>query len=579
MDGLAGALRSFLGGASRRPDAGPQSNKDFWISDSMATVCYDCDVPFSLLVRRHHCRHCGRLFCSKCTAHSLPATSGAPGGDPVRVCNFCFQRSRAGGAAAAEEPREGEDSGDEAAPQPPLGPAAQLLRRGTLTASAALAAFVEPLWAGGALASNHPGEHDSAGEGTQQAQSEEGVRALASFRGAEEEESDSDSEGLITQGPLATALRSAALASLLEDLGSNGEGAQDGSLSGASAAAAARTGAAAAQADLLPASSESTDVGDAHPLSAREEAGGEAGDAREAASAAAADASFSSWLADLHSRDAASQELPAPAPPAGWCSGEALFEGGEEAGSGVWAPRNPPAGEGGDTTAAAACRAALHEAGSAHLRAVVRQALVAGGVPHAEEWVPILADLAAAAAAAIQPSSAGGAGYSMDPRDYVCVKRIPGGQRGDSRLVRGVACRRSVAHKRMATTVEAPRLLLLGGALQYQRVEGRLSSLDTLLEQERAHLRVACSRAVALQPSVVLVEKSCARYAQVRGPTRADRGCLPPRADPLPSATLSSTGAAAHRRRLPRPQRQARRAAPSGGSHRRAGGARLRRAA
>ena len=524
MDGPWGALRSFLGSSSRRPEEGPK-DKDFWIADSMATVCYDCDAPFSLLLRRHHCRHCGRLFCAKCTAHSLPATAGAPGGDPVRVCNFCFQRSRSGGAAAAEEPRDGEDSGGDDAP--PLNPAAQLLRRGTLTASAALAAFVEPLWAsasssgGGALASTRPGDGDDAGEGGHPAQSEEGVRALASFlRGGEEEESDSDSEGLTAQVPLAaSALRNAALASLLEDLGNGEEAAQDGSLSGGTstaAAAPARTGAAAEEADLLPASSESTDVGDAHPLSAREDAIGEAGDAREAASAAAADASFTSWLADLHARDAASQEVPSPGPPAGWCSGEAVFEAGDDAAaSSVWAPpQPPPSGEAGDTTAAAACRAALHEAGAVHLRAVVRQALVAGGVPHAEEWVPILADLAAAAAAAIQPSSAGGAGYSMDPRDYVCVKRIPGGQRGDSRLVRGVACRRSVAHKRMATTVEAPRLLLLGGALQYQRVEGRLSSLDTLLEQERAHLRVACARAVALQPQVVLVEKSCARYAQ-----------------------------------------------------------------
>jgi len=135
-------------------------------------------------------------------------------------------------------------------------------------------------------------------------------------------------------------------------------------------------------------------------------------------------------------------------------------------------------------------------------------------VPHAGEWTPVLCELAAAAAASIQPSSAGGAAYSMDPRDYVCVKRIAGGNKSDSRLVRGVACRRSVAHKRMPTQVEAPRLLLLGGALQYQRVEGRLSSLDTLLEQERAHLRVACARVIALKPNVVLVERSCARYAQ-----------------------------------------------------------------
>eukprot|EP00959_Pyramimonas_sp_CCMP1952_P172005 3594097-Pyramimonas_sp.AAC.3 len=59
------------------------------------------------------------------------------------------------------------------------------------------------------------------------------------------------------------------------------------------------------------------------------------------------------------------------------------------------------------------------------------------------------------------------------------------------------------------------RVMLLVGALAYQRVENRLSSLDTLLDQEREYLRVAVTRIVAHQPHVLLVEKTIARYAQV----------------------------------------------------------------
>ena len=44
-------------------------------------------------------------------------------------------------------------------------------------------------------------------------------------------------------------------------------------------------------------------------------------------------------------------------------------------------------------------------------------------------------------------------------------------------------CRRNVAHRRMTSEYKNPRLLLLGGSLEYQRVPNQLSSLDTLLQQ------------------------------------------------------------------------------------------------
>lgn len=50
-------------------------------------------------------------------------------------------------------------------------------------------------------------------------------------------------------------------------------------------------------------------------------------------------------------------------------------------------------------------------------------------------------------------------------------------------LVRGVVCKKNVAHRRMTSKVDKPRLLVLGGALEYQRVTNLFSSVDTLLQQ------------------------------------------------------------------------------------------------
>lgn len=38
---------------------------DHWLKDEGAEQCNLCEVRFSLYERRHHCRNCGQLFCSK----------------------------------------------------------------------------------------------------------------------------------------------------------------------------------------------------------------------------------------------------------------------------------------------------------------------------------------------------------------------------------------------------------------------------------------------------------------------------------------------------------------------------------
>ena len=39
-----------------------------WVKDEAVTQCYECKQPFSIVVGRHHCRLCGRIFCHTCSS-------------------------------------------------------------------------------------------------------------------------------------------------------------------------------------------------------------------------------------------------------------------------------------------------------------------------------------------------------------------------------------------------------------------------------------------------------------------------------------------------------------------------------
>lgn len=58
-----------------------------WMENSSAQSCLGCSVSFSLTRRRHHCRTCGRIFCTGCSDNWImtPASSRR-----VRVCDDCF---------------------------------------------------------------------------------------------------------------------------------------------------------------------------------------------------------------------------------------------------------------------------------------------------------------------------------------------------------------------------------------------------------------------------------------------------------------------------------------------------------
>lgn len=71
----------------------------------------------------------------------------------------------------------------------------------------------------------------------------------------------------------------------------------------------------------------------------------------------------------------------------------------------------------------------------------------------------------------------------MDLRQYVHLKKIPGGSKGDSRIVHGVVCTKNVANRSMPKFTHDPNILLLSSAIDYQRVESKLISLEPLMMQ------------------------------------------------------------------------------------------------
>ncbi|KAI1731590.1 ankyrin repeats (3 copies) domain-containing protein [Ditylenchus destructor] len=51
--------------------------------------CSECDAKFTLTMRKHHCRHCGRLVCAKCSEHQMPIMKYNLAKN-VRVCALCY---------------------------------------------------------------------------------------------------------------------------------------------------------------------------------------------------------------------------------------------------------------------------------------------------------------------------------------------------------------------------------------------------------------------------------------------------------------------------------------------------------
>lgn len=136
-------------------------------------------------------------------------------------------------------------------------------------------------------------------------------------------------------------------------------------------------------------------------------------------------------------------------------------------------------------------KALLKQAAKSHLEHMVHQLVNRSLIIHSSEkkqWTEVVINLAENACKSVMPQVP--LGDMMDIRPYVNVKAIPGGHVTESAYVTGVVARKQVVHKKMRRAIKEPRVMLLSGSLQFQRVEHQMTSLDTLLEQEKKYLEI-----------------------------------------------------------------------------------------
>jgi len=103
---------------------------------------------------------------------------------------------------------------------------------------------------------------------------------------------------------------------------------------------------------------------------------------------------------------------------------------------------------------------------------------------------------------------------TMDVCEYVKIKKIPGGCMENSSLIYGVVCSKNVTNKRMKTSFQRPRILLLTCSVEFERSENKLSSFDQLRSQEYEYLKNLVARIFTHKPDIILVQGSVAKIAQ-----------------------------------------------------------------
>jgi ankyrin repeat protein len=69
----------------------PSSIVMTWIKDDFRDDCMLCYIPFTFVVRRHHCRLCGLLLCGDCCTKKVTLK---PGTSTTRCCDCCFNLLR-----------------------------------------------------------------------------------------------------------------------------------------------------------------------------------------------------------------------------------------------------------------------------------------------------------------------------------------------------------------------------------------------------------------------------------------------------------------------------------------------------
>ncbi|XP_055235499.1 1-phosphatidylinositol 3-phosphate 5-kinase isoform X13 [Gorilla gorilla gorilla] len=147
-----------------------------------------------------------------------------------------------------------------------------------------------------------------------------------------------------------------------------------------------------------------------------------------------------------------------------------------------------------------------------HMMALLQQLL--HGDSLSSSWRDIIVSLVCQVVQTVRPDVKN-QDDDMDIRQFVHIKKIPGGKKFDSVVVNGFVCTKNIAHKKMNSCIKNPKILLLKCSIEYlYREETKFTCIDPIVLQEREFLKNYVQRIVDVRPTLVLVEKTVSRIAQ-----------------------------------------------------------------
>ncbi|XP_051147662.1 1-phosphatidylinositol-3-phosphate 5-kinase FAB1B-like [Andrographis paniculata] len=497
-------------------------SRDFWMPDQSCMVCYECDAHFTLFNRRHHCRHCGRIFCAKCTSNWVPTEPSEPSAslrewDKVRVCNYCFRLWKQGLTASV-------DNGPQVSTQDVISTSPSLTSffstkssgtcgsNGIAFASISLSAKLSPHQSAiletalerrsvsEVIANDHSvdiAEHNSP----------ENQFGYTQHRSDDEEEEEYRMPLYSSRTSTYSQVSGYCGHDHLDDINSEYKSCKvhpDGyavDLKSTSSSPVQQqgydSGACEEEGRQIVSKESEHDIGDeCEALSSSLYVAGDVNCEPEDF-----DKNGVLWVPPEPEDEEDEKEA-------------IVVEENENEGAnaiGEWGYLH-------NSSSYEEHKRAMKSVVGGHFRALVAQLLEVENLLTTEDknekesWLEIITALSWEAVMLLKPDTSKGG--QMDPAGYVKVKCLASGLRNESFVVKGIVCRKNVAHRRMKSKIEKPRLLILGGALEYQRVSNALSSLDTLLQQETDHLKMAVAKIETHNPNILLVEKSVSRYAQ-----------------------------------------------------------------
>ncbi|KAG9813157.1 hypothetical protein KCU68_g20038, partial [Aureobasidium melanogenum] len=153
----------------------------------------------------------------------------------------------------------------------------------------------------------------------------------------------------------------------------------------------------------------------------------------------------------------------------------------------------------------------LNRASLQHVERLLTQLLKESAIPRRRHWQKALMPILLQCPNDVDPDVQNG--DDMDIRNYIKIKKVPGGKPGDTSYVSGVVFSKNIALKGMRRSFVRPRIVIISFAIEYARHNHHFMSLEPVIAQEREYLRNLVGRIVALKPQILLVQRNVSGLA------------------------------------------------------------------